>query len=187
MPEGCAGVPVGENDFAIIDQEDLPILSRHKWHIMRSGKIKYARTTMGHKEIVMHRIIMGGPKPGQFKYVIDHIDGNGLNNTKSNLRWVPESHNRQNIHNRSRATTSLFQGVSRATRSAIPRWEASIKKNNRKIYLGTFTEERTAALAYDTAARKLFGASALQNFPGTEVTPSEIAAWSASPEPGDAK
>lgn len=109
----------------------------------------------------MHRLII----PGVTR--IDHRDGNGLNNTRANLRAATSA---ENNHNRRSniGTTSIYKGVCR-----IPadRWRAYIWVRSRQHSLGCFVSETAAARAYDAAAREAFGAYARVNFPGTGEQP----------------
>jgi len=108
--------------------------------------------------LLMHRAIMQPPKG----MVVDHIDGNGLDQRRANLRVGTQ---RRNSHNRrpSRWTSSRFKGVyfCKATR----KWVATIGYEGKAIYLGSFDDEAEAARAYDRKARELFGAYAYLNFP----------------------
>jgi hypothetical protein len=111
----------------------------------------------------MHRIVVNAP-PGM---EVDHIDGNRLNNTRANLRICSRGQNQQN--RKRTQNSSRFKGVSWFMRHGL--WSAYIKKCGKKIHLGYFVEEKEAALTYDAAARLLFGAYALFNLPGEDLTP----------------
>lgn len=95
------------NDIVIIDQEDLGRCYKYRWTIHRQYKNKYARAEIGsgvgnrsrnkRKYIFLHHIIMGRPKDG---LEIDHINNNGLDNRKSNLRIVDHTTNMRNIRSK---------------------------------------------------------------------------------------
>jgi hypothetical protein len=73
-------VPLGRSGFcASIDDEDYPLISRHDWFILRKQRVLYARTWDGLK---MHRLILSAPEG----VPVHHIDGNGLNNRRGNLK-----------------------------------------------------------------------------------------------------
>jgi hypothetical protein len=97
--------------------------------------------------IKLHRLLLGFPKNE-----VDHKDGDGLNNRRSNLRKATKS---QNQHNRkvNKASSSGCKGV-------FPngnKWEAGIGINGRRKYLGLFSSIAEAAIAYDAAAEKHYG------------------------------
>lgn len=93
---------------------------------------------------------------------LDHVDGNGLNNTRANLRPAT---NAQNNHNeRLRATnTSGYKGVHWVRTNS--KWRAEIRIDGRNRHFGYFVDPLDAARAYDAAARSAFGAFACLNFP----------------------
>jgi len=157
-------IPLTQGKFAIVDAEDYDRLAKYKWHCRRSKNKFYAYRTerKTRKTIGMHREILGAP-PG---LLVDHIDGNGLNNRKSNLRLCTYS---QNTYNRrpNRNSISKYKGVTYHKRNK--KWEAKIILNGKFIYLGGFDDEIEAALAYDRKAAELFGEFAYLNFPRTRT------------------
>ncbi len=106
----------------------------------------------------MHRLIMNAPAG----LVVDHIDGNSLNNRKTNLRICTQA---QNIHNSRprRNRSSKYKGV--FWNKVNKKWSVSIRKGDKRIYLGGFDDEIEAALAYDRKAEELFGEFAYLNMP----------------------
>jgi AP2 domain/HNH endonuclease len=107
---------------------------------------------------MMHHLIMGHvPNPDT---VIDHINRNGLDNRRVNLREVTRSFNRQNARKQP-DTSSGFIGVSWNYRKR--KWRASITKDGRLFYLGDYKDEKDAARAYDAKALELFGPEAKIN------------------------
>jgi hypothetical protein len=92
---------------------------------------------------------------------IDHKNGNTLDNTRGNLRECTNAQNHQNIpKNHNRPSTSKFKGVVSRPKD---KWEANIRANNKLLYLGTFSSEIDAALAYNDAAQRLHGDFAILN------------------------
>ena len=106
---------------------------------------------------MMHRLILGEP-PSDQKVIVDHRDGNGLNNQRSNLRWVTKQ---ENNCNRAGFGSSGFLGVSKSR----GKWVAKIRRDGIRYHLGTFVSEIEAAKAYDAKAIQLHGEFANLNFP----------------------
>jgi hypothetical protein len=115
----------------------------------------------------MHKLLTGWPQT-------DHVDHNGLNNQRYNLRPATDSQNRAN-QRPSRPRISAFKGVT----PRYGRWAAQIKVGGRHVSLGVYGTEAEAALAYDAAARHYFGEYACPNF--TEATAGALAAEGPSP------
>lgn len=135
-----------------VDDEDYEILSKYKWHTnkSKSGSI-YARSGIG----FIHRLVMKANK-GQ---IIDHVDRDGLNNQKSNLRFCNRSQNACNKKSKQNGTSKYF-GVYRQLNY---NWISRITYNRRLYYLGTFKIELNAALAYNKKAIELHGEFARLN------------------------
>ena len=153
-------IPLTQGMFALVDDEDFKELSKHKWHIRKKKYTFYARARIeidGNRKLVyMHRIIMDAPKDRQ----IDHKNGDGLDNQRSNLRFCT---NGQNQHNRRKGKgTSKYKGVHWLKDNK--RWRASIGFNKKLINLGCYDNETDAAKAYDRKALELFGEFARTNF-----------------------
>lgn len=151
---------------ALVDDEDYEKLNKYKWHIhIGSTGIIYAKRNQqkrfgeylekkDRRNVYMHREIMNVPD----RIIIDHIDTDGLNNQKENLRISDQSLNQIN-QRPLRGTTSRFKGVSKI--SSI--YRARITVNGECIYLGSFQNEEEAALAYNQAAAEYYGELARLN------------------------
>jgi hypothetical protein len=164
---------VAAGRVALVDDEDYEVVMRHRWNVYErirpngSHVGPYATTSVprddgqGRIRIVqMHQLLMPGVRQ------VDHEDGDGLNNQRSNLRPATNVQNHANERKtrtwRGRPTSSRFKGVS--WYKAGSKWMASIQ-DGRKRGLGYFTDEVEAARAYDAAAREAFGEFARVNFP----------------------
>lgn len=162
--DGTRLIPLTQGKFAIADADDYEDLNKYKWCVLKSHNNKfYAVRRKNNKTIIMHRQIMNAPAG----LVVDHIDGNSLNNRKSNLRICTQA---QNIHNSRprRNRSSKYKGV--FWDKVNKKWSASIRKGDKRIYLGGFDDEIEAALAYDRKAEELFGEFAYLNFKTTDYT-----------------
>jgi hypothetical protein len=151
---------------AIVDAIDYEWLMQWPWYADFTKWTYYAaRNSSGTpKHRRMHREIaerMGFVNPNE----VDHVDRNGLNNRRLNLRPCVSYLNKGNL-GKSIANTSGYKGVSFHKQSG--RWRSYITKNDKFVHLGLFSNVREAALAYDTAAREYFGEFALLNFPESQ-------------------
>jgi hypothetical protein len=156
-------IPLTRGQFAIVDAEDYPRLSKYIWFAEgRPGSFYAVRKENG-KSIKMHREILNAPD----HLVVDHIDHNGLNNRKSNLRLCTFAENCRNLRN-SRHKTSKYKGV--CWNKKLKKWAAAISCNNKTYHLGYFQDEIEAAKAYDKAARIYHGEFAALNFPKNGLT-----------------
>lgn len=132
-----------QGKVALVDDEDFEELSQYKWFAQKAVNTFYAErvdmTTGKPKKIKMHREIMKTHKGME----TDHIDHNGLNNCKSNLRNVTH---RQNGQNRGEDKSSKYAGVS--WHKVSMKWSARIRINKKRKYLGYFDTELEAHHAY---------------------------------------
>ena len=150
---------------ALVDDQDFAHLSQWKWCAIFKGRGWYAQRRLRRKEVgdgprgttYMHNQIIGGR--------VDHRDGNGLNNQRSNLRPAGDQQNKRAFRQKPLGKSSRFRGVH--WHSATGKWKAEITVDYRNIYLGVHASEEAAARAYDEAARQYFGEFASPNFPGT--------------------
>jgi hypothetical protein len=141
----------------LIDDDIFDYLMQFKWYAWWSRSNRYVRRSIKKENgrwsaISMHQEVMG-KKDG---YIIDHIDGNGLNNQRSNLRHVT---NRQNCQNKHTYKTSKYPGV--AWKSYRCEWESNIRVDGVNRALGYFKTELEAFLVYKNAVKKLTGEEVL--------------------------
>lgn len=157
---------------AIVDQEDWPLVRGRKWErFTPSEASSYARTFTSGKQTAMHRILAEPPRGAW----VDHADGDGLNNRRSNIRVCSP---RQNAMNKGRRlpTRYSYKGIGRARNrdGSEGRWKASITLNRKAIHLGYFDTDIDAARAYDDAAVKHFGEFARTNVMLGLLSPLEV-------------
>lgn len=148
-------LPLTSGYVAVVDEDDYEELSRWKWSAT-GGKRTYAYRQDNGKMVRMHRYLLKPPS----NMDVDHIDGDGLNNRRSNLRIATRSQNNQN-QRAIRGGTSIFKGVS-LHRETL-RWRTHICVNGRSTHIGYFASEVEAALAYNVAAERHFGEFAKLN------------------------
>jgi hypothetical protein len=150
----------------LVDVDDAWLLQKYKWYLWstkrHNGIYVVASESISNPKALhykrLHQVIMGTTS-GQ---IVDHINGNPLDNRRSNLRIVSHSENNKNSTKRKNALNK-FKGVHFSTRER--KFKAQIQSNKNKISLGTFKTEVEAARAYDEAAKKLHGEFAKLNFP----------------------
>ncbi len=148
-------IPLTRGYFAIVDADDYERLNQYKWHVKVKSNGHYAYRTQGRKKIAMHRQILNAP-PDMY---CDHINHNGLDNRKANLRLCTPQ---QNAYNRKPLDrTSRYKGV--FWNSEMRKWRTEIKHNSQTIFIGYFDYEADAAIAYDDWAAELFGEFAYLN------------------------
>lgn len=149
--------------FAFIDDEDEPLVRQYGWWIALSrsagGGVEYARGYIRgqRKQPLMHNLLTG-------LSLVDHINGDGPDNRRVNLRAATRSQNQWNRRKIYKPTSSRFKGVS--MHPQVGRWTVNISQARAKHFVGLFDDEVEAALAYDAAARSRFGSFAAVNFPG---------------------
>ena len=153
---------LGEGEWTILDVEDYYKFANIGWALGGHKKNFYAvggiKNKNGEFELVrLHRVIMKPPK----RRVVDHRNGNGLDNRRANLRIVTKSQNAFNNRKRTN-TTSRFIGV--YFRKCRGLWAACIWYRKKRVWLGYFESEIEAARAYDRAALKYRKEFARLNF-----------------------
>lgn len=146
---------------ALVDDDDYGVISGLKWYAALEGKNKnypdryVARANIGYRKIYMHRLIM----QAEMGVLVDHINHDGLDNRKSNLRLCTSRDNSRNT--RGCGAKSGFKGVHLHTKTGL--WRARIKVNKKEILIGYYATKNMAAKAYNNAAVELFGEFACLN------------------------
>lgn len=144
-------IPLTRGFVAVVDADDFEWLSRFHWHVDTSNRRTfYARARINGETVAMHRLIMGLPTRGRSPQV-DHINSDGLDNRRSNLRVCDPSEN--TAHSRLGAPESGYRGV-----CAYPGgWKAFVTFRGVNYDLGVFDDPLTAARARDAKALELHG------------------------------
>ncbi len=148
-------ITLTQGKFAKVDDSDYEFLNKWKWCANKLGNSYYAvrnsPVVNGKKNtILMHRVIMDNSVGKE----IDHIDSDGLNNQRKNLRVCTHSENLKN-RKKTKNNKSGFKGVSWYTR--IGKWAAFIGVNGKNIGLGYFSDKEDAYIAYCKACEKYHG------------------------------
>jgi len=154
-------IPLGNSDkYTLVDDMDYEELNKYYWYASYGKKLRYVKrhvknTSEKWTSEFMHRHIMNTPNCMK----TDHINGDGFDNRRINLRICTHSDNLQNQH--TKRGTSQYQGVGWFTRKN--KWHAYIQRNNKLIHLGYFRSEKMAAIAYNIAALRYYGIGAKLN------------------------
>lgn len=145
---------------AFVDDEDYDRVMKYRWTLWlhpRSDRIFYAMRRGGKSNVSMHRFVM----QTKSKKYIDHINSNGLDNQKRNLRLCTPAQNVASSR-MNRSNTSGYKGV--CWYKLENRWGARIGRAGAPGYfLGFFDNPKDGARAYNNEARKRYGRFAYQN------------------------
>ena len=164
-------VPLRGGLQALVDDPDWEVVSRLQWCPKYGGRTTYAGawSPTHKKSVTMHRLLLGFPPKEQGE--VDHINGDGLDNRRQNLRVVPHQRNSQNRRAKLDCLSGLkgvyFEDI--RGESVNPRrrpWKVMIETGGVRENLGMFETKEEAGRAYDLAAIRLFGPYAKLNFPG---------------------
>lgn len=151
-------VPLTRGLVALVDDQDFDrVMALGPWSAFPRGRNWYGRRTVrvaggNGTSLYLHRVVLDVPR-------VDHINGDGLDNRRANLRSASHADNMRNARLRS-DNTSGFKGVSRSG----DKWSASLHLDGRHLSLGAFSDPEQAARAYDAAALEHFGPFARLNF-----------------------
>lgn len=131
-------IKLSNNKVSVVDKEDYYKFNSYKWHFTHG----YARSDAGGKKTYLHRVIMNAPQ-GK---VVDHINGDTLDNRKSNLRIISHQDNIENRTKLNKNNKSGFRGVYLETRTG--KWVAKYKVNYKNIQIGKYNTKEEAIIAY---------------------------------------
>jgi len=149
-------IELSQGMVALVDDADFEELASHKWYVSRIRRTYYAKRNEpkvggGQRTILMHRVILNAP-PGM---QVDHINGDGLNNRRYNLRLATNRQNGASRKHKQLGTSSSFLGV--YWQKCAGKWRSEIKANGTQKHIGYFDSEIDAAFAYNEAALELHG------------------------------
>lgn len=151
-------------EYSLVDDEDFEKFNQYMWCVFnKKSELKYAarniysEATKKWKVIFLHREIMKTPKG----FVVDHINHDGLDNRKENLRNCTTAENLRNAR-RTEDNTSGYKGV--CWNKLRKKWYAYACVSGKRIHLGCFFDKEKAARAYDDAAKKYYKEFASLNF-----------------------
>lgn len=147
---GVFAIPLLGSVYALVDRPDVPLLLAYNWQVLRvKGRPAYAASRVAGVYVLMHRLIVEAPAGSE----VDHVDGNGLNNRRENLRCCTHQQNCRN--SRKHPGRSDYKGVCWEKRRG--HWVAMIRTSQGRKHLGSFDSEKDAAEAYKLAARQYHG------------------------------
>ena len=151
-------IQLTQGKIALVSDEDYENVNEYKWCASKAGKTFYAVRGDNKSTQAMHRFIFG-LKNGEKKDV-DHIDMNGLNNQRENIRVCSRSENKRNVpplKNKTSKYKGVFKGKSHSN------WQCQITINGVLMHLGSFKDEVEAAKAYNKKAKDFHGEFAQLN------------------------
>jgi len=175
-------IPLTQGLFALVDDEDYERVGEFKWHARGDidGRFYAVRNTpmvrgIRGKTTYLHRAILSAPA----ELVVDHANGDTLDNRKANIRLCERRQNQRNITSSKNQKRGGFKGVHWEQRRGY--WYADIKAGAQRangkrasIYLGKFPSAELAARRYDIAAIEFFGEFANTNFPRSQYDDVEL-------------
>ncbi len=167
LPNSCKTIPVWYGNtfrLALVNDEDYKYLKRYKWYLLcEKYAVRYIRTGIKpqknvrrkYKMILMHREILKNELEKSSNKEVDHINNDGLDNRRQNLRLCTRQGNQRNRHITEGVKKYGYKGIYK--RNKPKPWGAQIVINDKNIWLGSFFTKQEAVNAYNKAARKYFG------------------------------
>ena len=139
----------GKRHKFIIDEDEVNTYKNYCFVLHKDGYVQVSSRKEGKKGKLLHRLIMNVEDP---KVQVDHINGNGLDNRKSNLRLCCNSQNQMN-KGKTKLNTTGFKGV--CFHKLTQKYQATVSLNKKQIYLGLFDTAEEAHQAYCKRATEL--------------------------------
>jgi hypothetical protein len=150
-------IELTQGKYAIVDDEDYMFLNKWKWCAHKKEELWYVERSTGidgkYYTTYIHHLILG--LPSKKEIIIDHINGDGLDNRKENLRICRNGQNQLNRKVNKNKITSKCRGVSFDKRSGF--YRARITHKGQYYNLGIYKDEQDASDAYEKKAHELFG------------------------------
>lgn len=154
---------LSDGNVAVCDGRDYDKVKDHKW-TSDNGEYAFYTDNTNKQTVKLHNVLYGYKPEG---YVVDHINGNGLDCRSINMRLATNKEN--NANRKSRKGTSIYKGVS--LDSSRNKWISSIQIDGKTKHIGRFDNEIEAAKAYDENAWQIYGEYAKLNFPDVQLKP----------------
>lgn len=158
--EATVSIPLTQGMSAQVDAADAALVSGFKWQAAHHNGRWYTQAAVPGRRgpISMHRLLMG---PGK-GLMVDHVNGDGLDNRRSNMRVCTHTENMWNQRvQQTERKISRFKGVTWKARGKP--WGAAIQQNGARLFIGSYRTEEEAARAYDAAAKVFHGRFACTN------------------------
>ncbi len=156
-------------EISLVDDSDFNFVNQFRWRALRTPRTTYARATINGKVVLMHRILMQTPVGMH----TDHLNSNGLDNRRENLRVCTQTENKRNARP-AQGKSSPYKGVSLIKGTKTPKYSCKIYVDGKLRHLGTYSSPVHAALRYDHEARENYGEFAYLNFPNLRLIDGEV-------------
>lgn len=161
IPVQSKKIKLTQRQHTLVDEADYEHLNQFKWHYTADGYAARRDKAQNWKYVYMHRVITNPIE----KLEVDHINGDKLDNRRSNLRTCSKSQNGANKTKQSN-NTSGYKGVTWNRRDKL--WLARININRKSFHLGVYIDKNDAARAYNRAAVEYHGKFAKLNNVGAK-------------------
>lgn len=153
----------GLGKVALVDDESYESLCQYRWNAQPGGETFYASASIHGQSVFMHKLILDLPSSQK----VDHVNGNGLDNQKHNLRPCTHAENMRN-RRKYKITLSKYLGVT--WNKQDKKWRARVEKDGENYSAGQYFIEEQAAYARDLKAKELFGEFACLNFSDEQLS-----------------